>query len=97
MLINKNPSENKSFRGIVPRTGLEPVQHYCHRILSPACLPFHHLGNISIFLAPRLERAKDETRTRDPDLGKVVLYQLSYFRIMFTQRQKLGLRKYAFF
>ena len=26
-------------------------------------------------------RAENETRTRDPDLGKVVLYQLSYFRI----------------
>jgi hypothetical protein len=26
-------------------------------------------------------RAEDETRTRDPDLGKVVLYQLSYFRL----------------
>ena len=25
-------------------------------------------------------RAKDGTRTRDPDLGQVVLYQLSYFR-----------------
>ena len=25
--------------------------------------------------------AKNGTRTRDPDLGKVVLYQLSYFRI----------------
>ena len=24
--------------------------------------------------------AKDGIRTRDPDLGKVVLYQLSYFR-----------------
>ncbi len=29
-------------------------------------------------------RAKDEIRTRDPDLGKVVLYQLSYFRIVLT-------------
>ena len=27
-------------------------------------------------------RAENETRTRDPDLGKVVLYQLSYFRSM---------------
>ena len=27
-----------------------------------------------------LRRAENETRTRDPDLGKVVLYQLSYFR-----------------
>jgi hypothetical protein len=26
-------------------------------------------------------RAKDGIRTRDPDLGKVVLYQLSYFRV----------------
>ena len=32
---------------------------------------------------PALEglRAKDGIRTRDPDLGKVVLYQLSYFRL----------------
>ena len=29
------------------------------------------------------KRAENETRTRDPDLGKVVLYQLSYFRILF--------------
>ena len=27
-----------------------------------------------------IRRAENETRTRDPDLGKVVLYQLSYFR-----------------
>ena len=26
------------------------------------------------------ERAENETRTRDPNLGKVMLYQLSYFR-----------------
>ena len=25
-------------------------------------------------------RAENETRTRDPNLGKVMLYQLSYFR-----------------
>ena len=25
--------------------------------------------------------AEDEARTRDPNLGKVVLYQLSYFRV----------------
>ena len=29
----------------------------------------------------RQKRAGDETRTRDPDLGRVVLYQLSYSRI----------------
>ncbi len=27
-------------------------------------------------------RAEDGTRTRDPNLGKVMLYQLSYFRIV---------------
>ncbi len=27
------------------------------------------------------QRAENETRTRDPNLGKVVLYQLSYFRV----------------
>ena len=26
-------------------------------------------------------RAEDEIRTRDPHLGKVMLYQLSYFRM----------------
>ena len=29
-----------------------------------------------------LKRAENETRTRDPNLGKVMLYQLSYFRIV---------------
>ena len=28
--------------------------------------------------------AGNETRTRDPDLGKVVLYQLSYSRFVVT-------------
>ena len=30
-------------------------------------------------------RAENETRTRDPNLGKVVLYQLSYFRKYFQK------------
>ena len=32
-------------------------------------------------ISVRLPGAENETRTRDPDLGKVVLYQLSYFRL----------------
>ena len=31
--------------------------------------------------------AEDEARTRDPNLGKVVLYQLSYFRINYGGRR----------
>ena len=43
-----------------------------HTHLKRARLPFRHLGNCG---------AENGTRTRDPDLGKVVLYQLSYFRM----------------
>ena len=30
-------------------------------------------------------RAENGTRTRDPNLGKVVLYQLSYFRLFHSE------------
>ena len=36
--------------------------------------------------------AENETRTRDPNLGKVMLYQLSYFRI-YTRSFRLGLQR----
>jgi hypothetical protein len=29
---------------VVPRAGLEPARRFRHGILSPECLPFHHLG-----------------------------------------------------
>ena len=35
-----------------------------------------------------VRRAENETRTRDPNLGKVVLYQLSYFRKNFPLRRE---------
>ena len=40
--------------------------------------------------------AEDEARTRDPNLGKVVLYQLSYFRVLFETLClfRLGLQRY---
>ena len=40
-----------------------------------------------------LIRAENGTRTRDPNLGKVVLYQLSYFRKDFqkVKRRRLEL------
>ena len=44
-----------------------------HSHLKRARLPFRHLGNYLW--------AENEARTRDPNLGKVVLYQLSYFRV----------------
>ena len=36
--------------------------------------------------------AEDETRTRDPHLGKVMLYQLSYFR-MTCSRQHISIQE----
>ena len=41
--------------------------------------------------------AKNGTRTRDPDLGKVVLYQLSYFRKYFNERFRFCVAKVATF
>ncbi len=57
---------------------LNPHSRNGQGILSPSCLP------IPPFEHPRRERAENETRTRDPNLGKVMLYQLSYFRIFLT-------------
>ena len=42
---------------------------------------FNHLQN-SVELYSAIFGAGNETRTRDPDLGKVVLYQLSYSRVL---------------
>ena len=57
---------------------LNPHSRNGQGILSPSCLP------IPPFEHPFKERAENETRTRDPNLGKVMLYQLSYFRIFLT-------------
>ena len=60
-----------------------------HSHLKRARLPFRHLG------IPFGKRAENEARTRDPDLGKVVLYQLSYFRIcFFVKRRRLELPRH---
>ena len=42
---------------------------------------FNRLQN-SVELCSAMFGAGNETRTRDPDLGKVVLYQLSYSRVL---------------
>ena len=70
----------------VPRTGLEPAH-------LAACAPETHASTNSAiwarFCKAQKKRAENETRTRDPDLGKVVLYQLSYFRNLFTFKIKI--------
>ena len=54
-----------------PTTNEKPSETMFQRVLLDFVLKTFGLG------------AENETRTRDPNLGKVVLYQLSYFRRMF--------------
>ena len=67
---------------LVPGTGIEPVRPLTgkRRILSPQCLPISPPG---LLTSTRQDKtgAGNETRTRDLNLGKVALYQLSYSRL----------------
>ena len=42
-----------------------------------------------------INRAENGTRTRDPNLGKVVLYQLSYFRNFLPLQRGISLNASA--
>ena len=44
-----------------------------------------------------INRAASEVRTRDPQLGKLMLYQLSYCRIAFFERRCKGKKKFFIF
>ena len=59
----------------VLEAGLEPAQPQWPRDFKSL------VSTDSTIRAASRERAENEARTRDPNLGKVVLYQLSYFRI----------------
>ena len=61
---------------LVLEAGIEPARTQCPQDFK-SCV-----STDSTIRASLVERAKNGTRTRDPDLGKVVLYQLSYFRVL---------------
>ena len=72
----------------VPRTGLEPARLAAHAPETCAstnsatwAFNIRSITEISLFCSKC--GAENGTRTRDPNLGKVVLYQLSYFRIFY--------------
>ena len=71
----------------VKRRRLELPRHNCHYPLKVARLPIPPpLRSQKLRIQNRISivskcRAENGTRTRDPNLGKVVLYQLSYFRL----------------
>ena len=74
----------------MPRTGLEPAR-LSARAPETRASTIPPPGQQSLFhraCAKRIfVRAENEARTRDPNLGKVVLYQLSYFRICITKNK----------
>ena len=63
------------FVTLVRDTGIEPVTSSVSGKRSPAEL------NALTRHTWRISRADDETRTRDPHLGKVMRYQLRYIRM----------------
>lgn len=44
-------------------------------------MPYKKTGRYSYIVSTYFYGAENGTRTRDPQLGKLMLYQLSYFRI----------------
>ena len=55
-----------------------------HTHLKRARLPFRHLGIAFFSRNSFLSLSGKRDSNRDPNLGKVMLYQLSYFRIVST-------------
>jgi hypothetical protein len=47
------------------------------------------LGHSTVWRCYFKHRADDETRTRDPNLGKVVRYQLRYIRMRSGERSEI--------
>src|SRR5690348_16796040 len=75
----------------MPGPGLEPGRDCSQGILSPSRLPISPSRPVDQKMLKRERprplplaflRAGNGTRTRDPNLGKVVLYQLSYSRVV---------------
>ena len=66
----------------MPKTGLEPAHLSTHAPETCASTNSATWASFALqFLVCSINGAENGTRTRDPNLGKVVLYQLSYFRI----------------
>ncbi len=73
---NKISCKSTTYRILlVLEAGLEPAQPQWPRDFKSL------VSTDSTIRAAFQRRAENETRTRDPNLGKVMLYQLSYFRV----------------
>jgi hypothetical protein len=59
----------------------------CYRDLNPGPLPYQGSAlPLSYNSKEEKRRAEDGTQTRDPQLGRLMLYRLSYFRNFSGQR-----------
>ncbi len=88
--VNKKASPNGEAFCLVPGAGVEPAracgpQDFKSGVSTNSTIPAIHYCLSSYLRKKHRTRclfrgAKDGVRTRDLDLGKVALYQLSYFR-----------------
>ena len=58
----------------------------CYRDLNPGPLPYQGSALPLSYNSKEERRAEDGTQTRDPQLGRLMLYRLSYFRNFSGQR-----------
>ena len=79
-----------SYHFLVSKMRLELTRTIVHYPLKVVRLPIPPPGPCCFAACTARLGAKNGTRTRDPDLGKVVLYQLSYFR-NFALSERLSL------
>ena len=69
-------SNDREPKRMCPGWGLNPHSRLSgNRILSPACLPVPPPGHAGGDIERGGNRARNGIRTRDPNLGKVVLYR----------------------
>ena len=88
-LSNRQATTMKALPGLCgflikeePMTGFEPVTSSLPRKCSTTELHWQIcLKSTSVQPRSSQLRAEDEAQTRDPQLGRLMLYQLSYFRI----------------
>ena len=81
MLISNKLHSFRNFQAQIYQIPHNTRNRYTKNFLQEKCIKKRE-NNLRCFLL----RAENETRTRDPNLGKVMLYQLSYFRKNFKTK-----------
>ena len=87
MVNIQNKNRNHQFSNdcdyiLYSKRDLNPHSHYWPKDFKS------FVSTIPPFEHPQKRRAENETRTRDPNLGKVMLYQLSYFRNILCEEKE---------